>query len=173
MNRHTLFFTLAVIGQVLILAAVPAQNIYTRATGKSIILKSSPSSPYDGLNGYYVILNLEISDPTSFTGTKYPYGTQPLYAILEKDGEGIWHPVSLTNAFPSGLPENRVAIRGHYSSRGIEYGIEDFIIPASERSEIASELMGNSSQARVEIKVDSSGNAALVRLIIGKRIYGY
>jgi len=173
MNRHTLFFTLAIIGQVLILAAMPAQNIYTRATGKSIILKCSPSSPYDSLNGYYVILNLEVSDPKSFKGPKYSYGTQPLYAILEKGSDGAWHPVSLSDAFPSGLAENRIAIRGHYTSRGIEYGIEDFNIPGNKRAEIASELSENRSQARVEIKVDSSGNAALVRLMTGKRIYGY
>jgi uncharacterized membrane-anchored protein len=173
MNRQTLFFILAIIVQLVILAAVPAKNIYTRATGKSIILKMRPVDPYNILSGYYVTLNFEISNPESFTGEKNYSSGQAIYAVLEKRSDGIWHPVSLSDVLPSWLSDNHVAIRGSYSSMWIKYGIEEFYIPEDKRREIDRELRENRDQGRVEIKLDSRGNAALVRLLIGERVYDY
>jgi uncharacterized membrane-anchored protein len=173
MKRQTLFFTLAIIGQLAILAAVPAKNIYTRATGKSLMLKMRPVDPYNILSGYYVTLNFEISNPSSFTGEKNYSSGQTIYAVLEKRSDGIWYPVSLSDVLPAGLSDNLVAIRGSYSSLGIKYGIEEFYIPEDKRGEIDRELSGNRDRGRVEIKLDSRGNAALVRLLIGERVYDY
>ncbi|MCI0336425.1 MAG: GDYXXLXY domain-containing protein [Acidobacteria bacterium] len=170
MNRRTLFFLLAVAAQILILAAVPAQKIYTRATGKSVMLKIRPVDPYNILSGYYVTLNYEITDPSSFPGAKDVSGNL-VYAIIEKGSDGVWHPVSLTNSFPANLPENRLAIRGRYNYWRTTYGIEEFFIPEDKRDEIEKGLRENRDQARAEIKVDSKGNAALVRLLIGDHVY--
>jgi uncharacterized membrane-anchored protein len=173
MNRRALFFTLAVVAQVLILAAVPAQKIYTRAYGKSVMLKIRPVDPYNILSGYYVTLGYEISNPGSFGAAPGLYDRETIFAIVEKRADGVWHPVSLSHTFPANLPENRVAIRGRPGYSRIEYGIEEFFIPEEKRAEIEQGLRANPDQARVEIKVDARGNAALVRLLIGGRVYDY
>jgi len=173
MNRHALYFVLAVAAQFLILAAVPAQKIYTRATGRSVTLKMRPVDPYNALSGYYVTLNYEIANPGSFANSDDSYKGERVYAILERRAGGEWRPVSLSNSYPANLPENRIAIRGSYSYSGIEYGIEEFFIPEDKRAEIDQGLRKNRDHARVEVKVDSEGNAALVRLLIGDRVYDY
>jgi len=172
MNRHALYFVLAVAAQFLVLAAAPAQKIYTRATGRSVSLKMRPVDPYNVLGGYYVTLNYEIASPGLFPNSG-DYRGERVYAILERRADGEWRPVSLSNSHPAHLPENRVAIRGRYSYSSIEYGIEEFFIPEDKRAEIDEGLRKHRDQARVEIKVDSEGNAALVRLLIGNRVYDY
>jgi uncharacterized membrane-anchored protein len=174
MNRHALYFVLAVAAQVLILAAVPAQKIYTRATGRSVTLKIRPVDPYNVLSGYYVTLNYEIANPGSFANSNdSDIKGERVYAILERRADGEWRPVSLSESYPVNLPENRIAIRGSYPYSRIEYGIEEFFIPEDKRAEIEQGLWKNRDQARVEVKVDSEGNAALVRLLIGDRVYDY
>jgi len=173
MNRHALYFALAVAAQFLILAAVPAQKIYTRATGRSVTLKIRPVDPYNVLSGYYVTLNYEIANPPSFANSYDGNRGERVYAILKRRADGEWGPVSLSKSYPANLPENRIAIRGSYSYSRIEYGIEEFFIPEDKRAEIEQGLLINRDQARVEIKVDSQGNAALVRLLIGDRVYDY
>jgi len=172
MNRRALFF-LAVAAQLLILAAVPAQKIYTRATGRSVMLKIRPVDPYNMLSGYYVTLNYEITSPDSFADSGNNHNSDHVYAILERRDDGRWRPVSLSKSYPANLPENRIAIRGRYLYSRIEYGIEEFFIPENKRAEIEQGLRKNPDQARVEIKVDSKGNAALVRLLIGDHVYDY
>jgi uncharacterized membrane-anchored protein len=53
----------------------------------------------------------------------------------------------------------------------IRYGIEEFYIPEAQRYSIAEDLSRNVDKARVEVKVDGGGHAALQRLIIEDRIY--
>ena len=173
MNRHAIYFVLAVAAQFLILAAVPAQKIYTRATGRSVMLKIRPVDPYNVLSGYYVTLNYEIANPGSFANSDDAYNGERVYAILERRADGVWRPVSLSKSYPANLPENRIAIRGHHSYSRIEYGIDEFFIPEDKRAEIEQVLSKNRDQARAEVRVDSEGNAALVRLLIGDQVYDY
>jgi uncharacterized membrane-anchored protein len=172
MNRRSIFFVLAVAAQFLILAAVPAQKIYTRATGRSVALKIQPVDPYNILSGYYVTLSYEIASPESFADSGNFYGEQ-VYAIIERRSDGVWRPVSLSKSRPANLPENRIAIRGRHTYSRIEYGIEEFFIPEDKRAEIEQALSKNRDQARAEVRVDSEGNAALVRLLIGDQVYDY
>ena len=46
MNRRLVWFVVAVVAQLFILAAVPAQKIHTITTGKTILLKTAPVDPY-------------------------------------------------------------------------------------------------------------------------------
>jgi uncharacterized membrane-anchored protein len=173
MKRQALYFVLAVAAQFLILAAVPAQKIYTRATGKSVTLKIRPVDPYSVLSGYYVTLNYEIADPGSFAKSDDFYNGERVYAILERHNDGVWRPVALSKSRPIDLPENRIAILGRPTYSRIGYGIEEFFIPEDKRAEVDEGLRKNRDQARVEIKVDSNGDAALVRLLIGNHVYDY
>jgi len=173
MSKTAVIFALAVAAQVLILLGVPAQKAYTRATGRSVILKVQPVDPYNILSGYYVTLGYQISRPESFPDqANLSYG-EPVYAIVEEQADGLWHPVTLAHSFPATLPTNQVAISGRYSGSRIDYGIEEFYIPENKRDAIAQDLRQHLEQARVEVKVDARGNAALVRLMIENRIYEY
>lgn len=168
-------FIVAVVIQILILVGVPARKVFTRATGKTVVLKVDPVDPYSILSGYYVILGFEISRVEAFpnareTSAGFSDGGW-VYAIVERGDDGTWKPISLERELPANLPENRAALLGRVNYGLIRYGIEEFYIPEAQRHSIGEDLSRNVDQARVEIKVDGSGYVALERLIIQDRIY--
>ncbi len=172
MNKRTLWFVIAVAAQLLILAAVPAQKIHVRATGKTILLKTAPVDPYSIMSGYYVILGYEISNPKVSTDwEKWPEG-RPVWVILKADPNGVWNAVSVHDKRPS-VPSDGVVIKGKKGHWRVEYGIEAYFIPEESRDKVAQDLRRNSKEAKAEIKVDSSGNAAITKLIIQDRVYEY
>ncbi|HYE74982.1 MAG TPA: GDYXXLXY domain-containing protein, partial [Blastocatellia bacterium] len=77
MNKKALLFMLAVAVQVLILISMPLSKAYTRATGRSVILKVAPVDPYTILSGYYVTLNYDISRTDNFTKVETSTSNQP------------------------------------------------------------------------------------------------
>lgn len=171
MKKATIFFFAAIVLQVLILMGVPARKAYTRATGRDVVLKVAPIDPYSILSGYYVTLDYDIRLPASFPNApKFGYD-EVIYAIVEQQPDGIWKPVDIQREFPKNLPANRVAIRGRWDDWRINYGIEEFYIPEGKRHVIAEDLRKNQAEARVDLKVDASGNAALLRLRIQDRVY--
>jgi uncharacterized membrane-anchored protein len=172
MNHKALWFVAAVAAQLLILTAVPAQKIYTRTTGKTILLKTAPVDPYSIMSGYYVTLGYEISTPRGLTGWDERSEGNPVWVILKADPNGIWKAVSVHNSKPS-VPADCVVIKGRISHWRIEYGIEEYFIPEQAREKIAQDLRKNSRDAKVEVKVDAAGNAAITKLIIQDRIYSY
>lgn len=180
MKKTALGFALALAVQVLILLAMPAQKMYTRATGRDVVLKVMPVDPYSLLSGYYVTLGYEISNRAAFPiqpnirdiddpGEHGGRGT--FYAIIELRDDGLWHPVALAGTLPTNLPPNQIALRGRNNYDRIVYGIEEFYIPETKRQAIADDLRQHPDAARVDVKVDGRGNAALVRLRIEERVY--
>lgn len=164
-------FIAAILVQVLILVGVPARKAYTLATGKSILLKVQPVDPYSILSGYYVTLGFDISRLEAFPNAPEFAKDEVCYAVVEEDAEGLWKPVSLERELPKNLPDNRIALQGRIRYARIEYGIEDFYIAETKRSAIADDLRDNQNKARVEVKVDPRGNAALKQLRIEDRVY--
>ena len=168
-------FIVAVVIQILILVAVPARKVFTLTTGKSVVLKVQPVDPYSILSGYYATLGFDISRVDAFPNTRrasqgFSEGAW-LYAIVELGDDGTWKPISLEHELPANLPDNRAALLGRINHGTIRYGIEEFYIPEAQRYSIAEDLNKNVDKARVEIKVDRSGHAALERLRIEDRIY--
>ena len=168
-------FIAAVIIQLLILVAVPARKVFTIATGKTVVLKVQPVDPYSILSGYYATLAFDISRVDAFpnvreTSHEFSEGAW-CYAVVEQGDDGIWKPISLEPELPDNLPENRVALMGQLDGGVIRYGIEEFYFPEARRDSIAEDLSRNIDKARVEVKVDGSGHAALQRLLIEDRIY--
>jgi len=163
-------FLAAVVIQALILIAVPARKVFTRATGKTVVLKVQPVDPYSVLSGYYATLGFDISRVAAFPNAQvFPDGQ--IYAVIARGDDGIWKPAVLESQLPTNLPDNRVAILGKLQGGLITYGIEEFYIPEAQRESIAEDLRQNQEKARVEVKVDRSGHAALERLIIEDRVY--
>jgi uncharacterized membrane-anchored protein len=177
MSKHAsvVAFIVAVIIQILILVAVPARKVFTMATGKTVVLKVQPVDPYSILSGYYATLGFDISRVDAFPNAGgMSQGLSDgawVYAIVEKGDDGTWRPISLEQELPANLPDNRAALLGQIDHGAIRYGIEEFYIPEAQRHRIAEDLSSNVDKARVEIKVDRSGHAALERLRIEDRIY--
>lgn len=171
MNKHTLIFAAAVVLQLAILLGIPAKKVYTRATGREVTLKVVPVDPYDVLKGYYVTLGYEISRPNAILDVQNFAPGAVVYAVVEQQEDGFWTPVALEQELPQDLPSNRVALRGRWNGRRFDYGIEQFSIPESKREVIADDLNKNLNEARVDVKVDANGNAALLRLRIQDRVY--
>lgn len=171
MNQRTLIFVAAVVVQLAILAGIPAKKIYTRTTGQEVVLKVVPVDPYDILKGYYVTLGYEISRPSDLLDASKLETGAVIYAVVEKQDDGLWTPVAIEQTLPQDLPTNRAALRGTWNGLRFTYGIEEFSIPESKREVIADDLNKNLNEARVDVKVDANGNAALLRLKIQDRIY--
>lgn len=168
-------FTVAVVIQILILVAVPARKVFTKATGKTVVLKVQPVDPYSILSGYYATLGFDISRIDAFPNAqgrveRFSEGAW-VYAVVENGDDGIWKPISLEHELPANLPDNRAALLGRINRGTIRYGIEEFYIPEAQRHRVAEELSRNVDKARVEVKVDRGGHAALERLRIEDRVY--
>lgn len=172
MNKRFIWFVIAVAAQLLILADVPAKKIHALAVGKTILLKTAPVDPYSIMSGYYAVLGYEISNPGVSTEWKKWPEEKPAWVLLKPDPNGVWNAVSIHDKLPS-VPSDCVVIKGKTSRGRIEYGIEAYFIPESARDKVEQDLRRNSREAKAEVKVDSSGNAAIVKLIIQDRIYAY
>ncbi len=172
MNKRLILFIVAVAVQLFILTAVPAQKIYIRVTGKTILLKTAPVDPYSIMSGYYVTLGYEISNPKGLTGWDEGSEGKPVWVILKADSNGIWNAVSIHDKQPS-VPNDCVIIKGKASRWRIEYGIESYFIPEDARDKVERDFRNHSREAKAEVKVDSSGNAAITKLIIQDRVYEY
>ena len=164
-------FGAALLTQVLIVAAIPARKVITRATGKTVVLKVRPVDPYSILSGYYVTLAYEISTPTGFPNPPEFKNGDAGYAVVELDESGVWRPYSLERELPQELTENQAVIVGRVDQNQFQYGIESFFIPEAQRGTIEEDLRKNIDRARVQVKVDTQGNAALEKLIIDDRVY--
>jgi len=175
-NKTLYAFAGAVLVQVLILAAVPGQKLYTLLTGRTVVLRTAPVDPYDVMSGYYVTLSYEISRfdrvPGSAAFSGFEEDGTPLYVVLRQGDDGFWQAESVHPARPD-VAADRVVIKGRKTWRAIEYGIETYYIPEAARETIEDDLRQHARDARIEVKVDRFGRAALVRLLIGYRVYDY
>jgi uncharacterized membrane-anchored protein len=173
MSKRTtlLAFVAALLVQIIILVGMPARQAHTLRTGRSVLLQVEPVDPYSILSGYYVRLGFSINRAAAFPNISGVDQSGTCYAVLERGEDGVWKPLSLERELPQNLPENRIAICGRIRYSNINYGIEEFYFPESKRSMIEADLRDHMEKARVEIKVDSKGNAALRQLRIEDRVY--
>lgn len=172
MDKRLILFVVAVVAQLFILAAVPAQKVRARVTGKTILLKTAPVDPYSIMSGYYVVLSYEISNPSVSAGWKgWPKGSDA-WVVLKSDSNSIWNAVSVHDKRPS-IPDGCIVIKGKTTGWRIEYGIESYFIPEDAREKVERDFRSHSREAKAEVKVDSSGNAAITKLIIQDREYAY
>ena len=174
MLKKTALFLIAVAIQMLIVAAVPAKQIYTRMTGRLITIKTAPVDPYNILSGYYVTLGYQISTPpVADLDSQTDWKPSPVYVLLKEDPNGVWVIDSVHKQKPDSIPQNNVLIKGKSTYRRIEYGIESYYIPEAKRSAIEHDLRNNRDNTYAQIKVDNFGNAALMNLRIGQTTYEY
>ena len=175
MNRTMAFFAAAVVLQLVILAAVPSRQIVTHKTGVTVILKTAPIDPYSVMSGYYVTLTYEISRLSDAMRSRL-IENKDCYVVLEQDPNepyGFWNAVSASMDFPKTLVPGQVVIKGRYEGWTITYGIERYYIPEEKRQTLEQAIRKNRDATRIEVKVDTKGNAVLSRLLVGNEVYDY
>ncbi|MEG3863632.1 GDYXXLXY domain-containing protein [Microcoleus sp. herbarium12] len=156
--------------QIGLIAAVPAQAVYTFVTGKTVILQTAPIDPYDFLRGYYQVLSYDISSlanleklpgskdlaaakkpcPPGIVCTQNTYNIKEntiFYVILEapktitnSGRPQAWKPTGVSLANPANLPANQIAIQGKYNGSWMEYGLETYYMPENEREKVNQEI---------------------------------
>lgn len=176
--------------QLLLLVSVPAQSAYTYVTGRTIVLETAPVDPYDFLRGYFQILSYQVSDLAALKAL--PGGAevfadpthQSFYLVLEAPADAAnegqpapWQPVRVSHEKPD-LAENQVVLQGQTNQWGdILYGLESYYMPEDQRLQLnadISEIQQQDPQAfRVEVKVDSRGNAVPISLWIADENYRF
>ena len=174
-TRLTLFIA-AVVLQVAILAAIPAQKIGPLLHGKTIFLKVLPVDPYNILSGYYATLRFDISNFGNDTikpgHVRAPQEEKTVFLTLKKGANGLWEGVQLNDALPANIGADEAVLRGKMQMYGgIAFGIEQFHFPESIREDLTEKLRLPNADVRAEVKVDRLGGAALVALHINGRVY--
>ena len=184
-------FLLPLLFQLGLIAAVPAQAVYTHLNGRTVILQTLPVDPYDLLRGYSQTLRYNVSQvenleqlPGWEQAAQSQENTEPLkgthlYVILEApDGESIqpWKAVAVSRERPSALPDNQIALQGKLNNGWLEYGLEQYYFPEDEREEIngaITQAQAGTQPFLVEVKIDSLGKSVPVSLWVGDRHYQF
>lgn len=174
--------------QSLLIVAVPAQDVVTYATGRTVVLQTAPVDPYDMLRGYYQILGYEVSNVEILA--TLPGGEMladrtavgNIYVVLEEPVTAAtpptaWTPVRVSRDRPVDLPNNQVALRGQAESWRVLYGLETYYMPEDQRDAInqsIAELQSQQPQSFVvEVNIDGRGHAVPISLWVGETNYRF
>lgn len=109
MKNKRVLFIIALIVPIVILLSITWKPISTLNTGESIVLETIPVDPRDVLYGDYVMLQFAVEefskdklDPQLIKEfSKHSGGKVPVYAILQKEDNGIYGLKSVTHKKPS------------------------------------------------------------------------
>ena len=172
MEKRHWRFLVPVLVQVVLLAAVPAKKLYTLEVGTTVLLKLAPVDPYDVLSRYYLRLSYEISRPPGVESLSEDLSEgDEVYVRLVESAGGIWEATDTSREKPTDSDDEAVWIRGRYERNAIVYGIKAYYIPEAGREQVEKDLREHFAECRAEVKVDEAGDAALVSLHIGDRVY--
>jgi uncharacterized membrane-anchored protein len=170
------FFLAAVFLQTVVLLLAPARQSYILATGTTITLRTAPIDPYNLLQGYYVALGYDISDPKVLPGYTAQKDGQTLYVTLQQPQnavDGPWSAVQTSVTKPTALTPKQVVLKGVLKNGRMLYGLESYNIPEEKRLEINENLRQRPERALLDAKVDAFGAAIPLRLRIAGKIYDY
>jgi len=156
--------------QLLVLLAIPARNVITRATGRDVTLRTAPVDPYDPLAGYYVTLAYEVEQLAPADRERLG-PTGPVW-ITVRAAEPAWQGVAVTVERPAPAPD-RVSMRAHWSGwRASIDGADRLYIPETQRERVAALLRAANQHGLADLVVSADGDVALVRLRVGGETFG-
>lgn len=164
--------------QLLIVAAVPAPQIWAHATGTTVLLRTAPVDPYDVLRGRF--MRLGYADQTVEALKKLPGWrddlTSPpreLWVEFRPGPAGQpWAPVAVHEARPRDLAAGHVVIRGKTDGGGVDWGLSEYFVPEEAGDGIeAAMAKARREGILVEVRVDAGGTAVIEGLWITGRRY--
>lgn len=144
------------------------------------MLPLQPVDPYNIWSGYYISLRYELNDVQPDSSRKFfPKDRQTIYIVIEKDAKGVWRKRSAHTEKPTVTPRQRVILGTYhagysrFSGGGAQLGLETYYVPETARHEIAAEITKNPDRSFGVIALSKSGDAALVRIKVGDRVFAY
>jgi len=177
MNKK-LWFTLAIVLQVLLLLGMVGRHTFTLRTGVPVMLKTAPVDPWDYLRGEYVTLNYEISrlNPRTVVMEGTPYKRSQALWVTLQPGDPYHTAVRVSPNRPTDLAAGLVTLQGRVEwvddwdggpdnpvgTVQIRYGIEQFYVPQGQGRDLETRL----EQMSVRALVDRFGRAALSKVYL-------
>jgi uncharacterized membrane-anchored protein len=177
-------FWLALGAQLLLIATVPAQALYTINTGTTVYLKTAPVDPVDLLRGYYQTLSYEISNRDTLEkllGAKIADNFQTgeeIFVTLKlpanNNGREAAQPIAIGKKRPVAQP-NEVVLLGIYDGWRIKYNLEQFYMPEEKHQEINTNIdqARQSKNLLMETKIGQDGRGLPVAIWIGDKSYRF
>lgn len=171
MKRHVAIL-LAVLLQVVVLGWEYVGSVLPRWTGRSVALVVHPVDPRSWFSGNYAALTYDVASlPAAlYRGPERTMreGEVVYVSLVERDSGWQASELSLEP------PPSGVFMRGRlasgwstYSSFRVRYGIEAYFAPKEEALAIEREVRERPhGQVKAEVRVASSGRAALVGLLL-------
>ena len=164
-SRSPLRLALVLAIQAAILVAVPLRQVRARLDGTVVTLETVPYDPYDVLSGYYATLRYAAESPPGIAEARLEQG-DTAFIVLER-AEPAWRAVGVAREPPRG----GIAVRAVMTRRGLEIvSAGRFYVPESRRAAVDEALRQRRGKALVDLRVDASGNVALLRLRDGARV---
>lgn len=180
----TVLFGVAVVIQVVLLAAMVIDRSQILRNGVEVTLQTRPIDPRDFLRGDYVVLGYDISEVSAGALKDQPAAGwgETVYVKLAPNRDGVHQAVSVHNE-PVAVTSPEVLIRGRVVSGencrlmrtactklGLRYNIEKYFVPEGEGLKL--ENLRNQQKLTVVAAVLPSGRAAIKRLLVdGESVY--
>lgn len=170
MNKTYAGFGLALLLQIVLLAAIPWGRVGDASSGQTIWLEVRASDRHDVMQGPYLDLDYEISDPKQFAEISELSMGEKVYAVVCQTDSGVWRGLRVENAMPASLPENHVAILGAVVDRGVE--IHAFLHEEADGSWTADSVMAGRKSLK-DGSAHRQENRAIASTWVGRGVIVY
>ena len=129
MSARTVWFALALVAQVALLAALQWEREADDSSSRTVWLRAHAGGDrQDVMRGPYVNLTYDISDPTQFVdttriadGDRELHSGKATYVVVVETQPGLWSGLRMIQGKrPADLPEGQVAIKGEVVDRGTQ-----------------------------------------------------
>lgn len=154
-NKQKLLVMLLIFVQLGYIGVQATLNEQLLSNGTSVKLSLEPLDPRSMLQGDYVRLRYEITNPDSLDErTNETYSQKKIQVVLKRGKDGLHHFARMYDG--EVLQEDEVLINGITSGYGtIHYGIESYFIPEGTGQEVQNE------SRYAYVRISKNGNAIL------------
>ncbi|MGF1521148.1 MAG: GDYXXLXY domain-containing protein [Leptolyngbyaceae cyanobacterium] len=187
--------------QIWLIAAVPFQSAIAWVTGTTVVLQTVPVDPFDPFQGYYVMLEYDISqqgflerlngwntleaDLPLSRSTAFLEPGSSFFVILEAPAASStvtapepWQPIAVSRQRPRNLPDNQFALKGTYRSNQIIYGLERYYLPEVANLDLEQRIRRaqtpeSSPRLQVELRVGVLGNTVPIALWVDNQRFEF
>ena len=111
-NRTIIWFSLAVLFQLIILLKIPSGQIDALQTGRTILLKAYAFDRDNIWSGAYLRLQFDISRPSSSKELQNLRTGDNVFVLLRQEENGTWTADRVVRNQPSGQKEDLVFLKG-------------------------------------------------------------
>lgn len=170
MNTRTKVFAAAIVVQLVVLFALPANQYMARYWGHEVQLRVEMLDPPSVLSGYYVRLRYEISRPIGFDDFSAIADGTPIYTVVAPGIDGVANAMSMSLEYPDARGNQHV-IKGEKKGNDVVYAIGEYFIPEAARNEVEQGLRDSNNDRRAIVRLDKRGNPSLRGLRIGDTRY--